>query len=71
MGGLMAILFLVSFFIFPSPQQIIDEDNRNLTLPILPLLKIPLFDLTLLMLFCGSLAANFVEPSIQLHLLPV
>ncbi len=67
----MAILFLVSFFIFPSPQQIIDEDNRNLTLPILPLLKIPLFDLTLLMLFCGSLAANFVEPSIQLHLLPV
>jgi hypothetical protein len=71
MGGFMAILFLVSFFIFPSPQQIIDEDNRNLTLPILPLLKIPLFDLTLLMLFCGSLAANFVEPSIQLHLLPV
>lgn len=71
MGGSMFLLFIVSLFTFPDPPQIIDEDEQTTSLPMLPLFKIPLFDLTLLMLFCGSLSINFVEPSIQLHLLPV
>lgn len=35
------------------------------------LLKNVKFSLTLLVLFCGAVSINFVEPSIQLHLLPL
>jgi len=37
----------------------------------LPLLKSPLFTVTLLFMFVSSLGINFIEPNIQIHLLPL
>ncbi len=72
MGGLLAIVFVVAFFIFPDPHTTGTGERVHLeALPILPLLKIPQFDLTLMMLFMGALSVTFIEPSIQLHLQPV
>ena len=74
MGASLFVLFIVSYIYFPNPS--IDasnniENNAEASLPMLPLLMIPQFLLTLMMLFCGSLSINFIEPSIQLHLQPV
>jgi len=37
----------------------------------MPLLKTPRYLLTMQMLFVGSLSIGFIEPSIQVHLVPV
>lgn len=75
MGGVQFLLFIVAFFFFPNPKAsacAAKKDNKEAdTLPMMPLLKTPLFSMTLLMLFCGCVSINFVEPNIQLHLLPV
>lgn len=79
MGAVQLILFVVAFLFFPNPKKTtVDEPNVNEngskpvdTLPMMPLLKIPQFSLTLLMLFCGCVSINFVEPNIQLHLIPL
>lgn len=71
MGGLLAIVFIVAFFIFPDPHSTHRQRRNEATLPILPLLMIPQFNLTLMMLFCGALSITFIEPSIQLHLQPL
>lgn len=75
MGAIQLLLFILAIAFFPSPKQHITEAERNKptveALPMLPLLKIPLFSLTLLMLFAGCVSINFVEPNIQLHLLPL
>jgi len=72
MGGLLAIVFVVAFFIFPDPHSSGPRQDASFQpLPILPLLKIPQFNLTLMMLFMGALSVTFIEPSIQLHLQPV
>jgi hypothetical protein len=75
MGAIQFILFILAWLFFPNPKKHNIERQSSKasveTLPMLPLLKIPLFSLTLLMLFCGCVSINFVEPNIQLHLLPV
>ncbi len=71
MGGVLAVVFVISFLIFPDPHSAPRNANYQSSLPIMPLLKIPQFCLTLMMLFCGALSVTFVEPSIQLHLQPV
>ncbi len=76
MGALQFVLFVVAIFFFPNsdraPSTIRNNNEPNTdTLPMLPLLKVPLFTLTLVMLFCGCVSINFVEPNIQLHLIPV
>jgi predicted MFS family arabinose efflux permease len=75
MGGLLFLVFLVALFIFPKP--ILNETNKQdknytkVSLKIFPLLKIARFNVNLLMIFSGTLSYTFIEPSIQLHLLPV
>lgn len=75
MGAVQLILFIAAFLFFPNPKKNITEAENNKpaveTLPMIPLLKIPLFSMTLLILFCGCVSINFVEPNIQLHLLPL
>lgn len=73
MGGCLFLVFMVGFFIFPNPPVIPNRTDRDYssTLPMLPLLKIPKFLMTLQMLFVGSLSIGFIEPSIQPHLSPV
>jgi len=73
MGGMLFLVFSVAFFIFPEPPVIASRQDRNDTasLPMLPLLKIPKFLMTLQMLFVGSLSIGFIEPSIQPHLDPL
>ena len=71
MGGLLSIVFVIALFIFPDPHSGSRRRRTEVALPILPLLKIPQFNLTLMMLFMGALSVTFVEPSIQLHLQPV
>lgn len=71
LGGIMTVLFVIAFFIFPDVPQISDEDGENVSVPLLPLLKIIRIDVTLLMIFIGSFGINFVEPAIQIHLFPV
>jgi len=75
MGGVQFLLFIIAFFCFPNPKAgacAIKKDAKEAdTLPMMPLLKTPLFSMTLLMLFCGCVSINFVEPNIQLHLLPL
>ena len=71
MGGLLSIVFVIALFIFPDPRSGSRGPDSEVALPILPLLKIPQFGLTLMMLFMGALSVTFVEPSIQLHLAPV
>ena len=73
MGGLLFVVFLVALFLFPDPHSFDSRQRKkhSATLPLLPLLKIAHFDLTLMMLFCGALSVTFIEPAIQLHLQPV
>ena len=73
MGGLLFVVFLVALFLFPDPHTFDSRQRRkhSATLPLMPLLKIAHFDLTLMMLFCGALSVTFIEPAIQLHLEPV
>lgn len=71
MGGFLFLVFIVAFFIFPDPHSVPEGSDRQSSLPIIPLLKIPQFDLTLMMLFMGALSVTFIEPSIQLHLQPL
>lgn len=63
MGGLLFLIFVVAFFIFPQPPVIVSRLDRNFetTLPLLPLLKIPKFLMTLQILFVGSLSIGFIE----------
>ncbi len=69
-GSLQFILFLLAWAFFPNvPTTEKRKDDQSY--PFMPLFKIPKFVLTMLMLFSGALSINFVEPSIQLHLLPV
>lgn len=71
LGGIMTVLFVAAFFMFPDVPQISDEDGEDLSVPLLPLFKIISIDVTLLMMFIGSFGIAFVEPAIQIHLLPV
>lgn len=73
MGGLLFLVFMISLIIFPRPPIIASRLDRNFetSLPLLPLLKIPKFLMTLQMLFVGSLSIGFIEPSIQPHLSPL
>lgn len=73
MGSCLFLVFMVGFFIFPNPPVIQNRADRNhsSSLPMLPLLKIPKFLITLQMLFVGSLSIGFIEPSIQPHLSPL
>lgn len=72
-GGLMFLLFIVSFFFFPDSEGSAMETSPNepSALPILPLLKIPQFSLTLMIMFIACLGINFLEPTLQIHLLPL
>jgi len=70
-GGLQFILFLFAWAFFPSASIPTETKKKDQAYPFLPLLKMPKFLLTMLMLFSGALSINFVEPSIQLHLMPV
>ena len=71
MAALTGLLLIFTLLLFPDPDPISQSNPSKTVLPMLPLLKIPKFILTLFMLFCGSLSINFIEPSIQIHLLPV
>ena len=68
MGGFHSILLLFGFCIFPDTPY--NHDMNKSALPILPLLKIPRLILGLLVLFCGAITTDFLEPSIELHLKP-
>lgn len=72
-GGLMFLLFLVSLFIFPEAEgsSVTRSTNEPSALPMLPLLKIPQFTLTLTIMFIAALGINFLEPTLQIHLLPL
>jgi hypothetical protein len=63
MGGLLFFVFVLAFFIFPNPPVIPSRLDKNYSssLPMLPLLKIPKFIMTLIMLFVGSLSIGFIE----------
>lgn len=73
MGGLLFLIFMIALIIFPKPPVIPSRLDRDYaaSLPMLPLLKIPKFLMTLQMLFVGSLSIGFIEPSIQPHLSPL
>lgn len=73
MGGLLFLIFVLALIIFPKPPTIPSrlDTNFETSLPLLPLLKIPKFLMTLQMLFVGSLSIGFIEPSIQPHLSPL
>lgn len=71
MGCTLGMLFIVTIMFFPNPEPIQSTEENTATLPMLPLLKILQYDLTLLMLFCGSFSLSFIEPLIQIHLLPL
>jgi len=78
-GGIQLLLFVLAFFFFPSPQNTTTANSNSPepskngpdSVPMLPLFKIPRFSLTLLMLFCGCVSLNFIEPNVQLHLMPL
>lgn len=79
LGGVQFLLFVLAFLFFPNPQNTTSANpnssepskNEPDTLPMGPLLMVPRFSLTLLMLFCGCVSINFVEPNIQVHLMPL
>ena len=71
LGGLMALLFLVSIFLFPDSKRSAVRSDEPTSLPIMPLLKIPQFILTLMTMFVSCLGINFLEPTLQIHLMPV
>ncbi len=68
MGGLNFILLIVGLYIFPDTAY--NQDMNKSALPMFPLLKIPRFILALLVLFCGAVSTDFLEPSMELHLKP-
>lgn len=72
MGSITFALFIIAFFIFPEVEQL-EEDKRakSLTLPFLPLFKIPIFLLSLLMILMASTSLGFLGPTIELHLSPL
>jgi hypothetical protein len=70
-GSLLFLLFLISFFLFPDHVSKKEKEKSTSTLPMIPLLLIPRFTLTLALLFCGCMSLNFLEPNIQIQLLPV
>ncbi len=47
------------------------QSEEPTALDMLPLLKIPQFFLTLIMMFVACFGINFLEPALQIHLLPV
>ena len=70
----MFLLFLVSYFIFPECENTVLPSGQNeepAAFEMLPLLKIPKFLLTLMIMFIACLGINFLEPTLQIHLLPV
>lgn len=74
MGGVQFLLFIVSWLLFPSCESQSSSSSKETekkAMPIIPLLKIPKFFLTLLVLFTGGISINILEPSIQLHLIPL
>ena len=73
MGGIQFLLFILSWFIFPGCESQTPRSNKSeeKAMPIIPLIKIPKFSLTLLVLFTGGVSINILEPSIQLHLIPL
>ena len=71
MGGLLFVEFIIAFFIFPDIKDENLANDKNKTLPILPLILNLRFFLTMLMLLVGSISIGFMEPCIQLHLAPV
>lgn len=72
-GGIQFILFIAAWIFFPKSKSSNQTSNVEETsaYSILPLLKIPRFLLTLLILFSGAISINFIEPSIELHLKPL
>lgn len=70
-GGLMLLLFIVSIFLFPDSKRSTIRTDEPSSLPILPLLKIPSFIFTLMTMFVSCLGINFLEPNLQIHLMPV
>ena len=63
MGGLLFIVFIAAFFLFPDYHRSNRIDRNYEPTQKLSLVKIPEFLLTLLMLFIGSLSIGFIEPS--------
>lgn len=70
-GGVQMFFFFIAFFTFPD----IDSDTRLIegeeTLPVRNILKIPAFLVTLLLLVVGAASIGFLQPCIELHLIPL
>jgi hypothetical protein len=69
-GGVQFLLFIAAWIFFPKTEPS-DFADKPEAFSVCGLFKNVKFSLTLLVLFCGAVSINFVEPSIQLHLLPV
>lgn len=73
MGGIEFLVFVIAFFTFPDAHSIPPDTDLPVvrTLPMMNLLKMPKFLVTLFMLLIGSISIGFIEPSIELHLDPL
>ncbi|RNA42714.1 MFS-type transporter SLC18B1 [Brachionus plicatilis] len=68
MGGFLFLLFIVALLFFPDVRDC-TQPRENLSM--IPFLKIPRLIITLLLVFMCALSIGFVQPSIELHLLPL
>ena len=70
-GGVQLFFFVIAFFAFPDVDSDTNPNDEAQPLSMLGLLKIPTFLITLLLLLVGAASIGFLQPSIELHLIPL
>ena len=70
-GGVQLFFFFIAFFTFPDVDSDTNTSDSEKTLPMLNMLRIPTFVITLMLLLFGAASIGFLQPCIELHLMPL